>query len=139
MFPRRPISNIYKSFQNMGPEQIFRRFMDHSDKIHHELLQQEYRDSQKQLRESSEGLPKPTLLKAQADNQSKESPADGDISERDSESINVEAKGLGTELNDASIQQNDKKDRLSSAHTAGLRKLKSKELPKTRLTSAQSS
>ena len=103
MFPGRPHSNIYKSFHNMGPEQIFRRFMDHSDKIHHDLLQVEYREAQRQQRGSSEGQLKSKALQGQAENQSKESPGEDEISDRDSSPEANDTKALGHELRDGSI------------------------------------
>jgi len=60
MFPRRPLSNIYKGFKKMGPEQIFKRFMDNSDIIHQDLLKQSQNES------SMKPSMKPSLKKPKA-------------------------------------------------------------------------
>lgn len=39
----------------MGPDQIFKRFMDNSDNLHHQLIQQELLEQKKQMVESGVG------------------------------------------------------------------------------------
>lgn len=85
MFPRRPLSNIFKNLKTTGPDQTFKRYIENSEKMQNEQAHLEMKDSYKRMQESSEGILKPRLRKPRKDLMSHDlSPDEDEPTERES-------------------------------------------------------